>query len=74
MSKEAFSHFSAGVYLSVLAPRMVTVAHPGTAELVAAAGWLVAGMCDRVMISVTVFASALQNPAALSRNVEEGFA
>lgn len=61
-------------HLSMLIPGMVAIANPGAAELVTFTGRLAASMRVGVMICVTVFASALQDPAAFSRYVEEGSA
>ena len=53
---------------------MITIAHPWAVELIACTGRFAAAVSDWVMVCVTMFASAPQNPAALCRDIEEAFA
>lgn len=60
-------------HLTMLTPGMITVANPGAAKLVASAGRPAASMRIGVMICVSMLASASEDPAAFSRDVEEVF-
>lgn len=60
--------------LCVMAPCVIAVADPWDVKHVTVAAGIAAGVGDWVMVCLTVFALAPQNPATLCTDEEEGFA
>ena len=58
--------------LAVVRPLVIAITDPRTLKAPTLALVSLAGMCDRIMVSVFVLATAPQDPGALCHNVEKG--